>query len=149
MSNCEDTDFMYPMMADVYYPIVEQGAYGNLKKQWVFDRKIICNFGPIGTKILEEVKPNMTLTQEGLLLGRTKNDLRISSNKSHQSINNIIVTNIRTKEQDNIYLETSGPRSGKSTLYEIATHQPVIGAFGSSEYYKVLLRRSENQAGDL
>jgi len=149
MSNCEDTDFMYPMMADVYYPIVEQGAYGNLKKQWVFDRKIICNFGAIGTKILEEVKPNMTLTQESLLLGRTKNDLRVSSNKSHQSINNIIVTNIRTKEQDNIYLETSGPRVGKSTLYEIATHQPIVGAFGSSEYYKVLLRRSENQADDL
>jgi len=33
MESCEDTDFMYPMKADVYYPIVEQGL-GFLIKQW-------------------------------------------------------------------------------------------------------------------
>ena len=25
---CEDTDFIYPMKADVYYPIISQGEYG-------------------------------------------------------------------------------------------------------------------------
>ena len=44
MESCEDTDFMYPMKADVYYPIVEQGAYGNVQKTWVFNKTIICNF---------------------------------------------------------------------------------------------------------
>ncbi len=32
---CEDTDFIYPMKADVYYPIITQGDYGQPKKQWV------------------------------------------------------------------------------------------------------------------
>ena len=29
---CEDTDFIYPMKADVYYPIITQGGYGQPKK---------------------------------------------------------------------------------------------------------------------
>jgi len=148
VAECEDTDFLYPMTADIYYPLVEQGAYGNLKKQWVFDRMVVCNFTYASLKREEEVKPNLTLTQESILLGRVKNDLRISENKEHQAITNVIVTNIKTKSQE-LYLETSGPRSGKSTLYEIATHQPTMGPFGERQYFKVLLRRSENQASDL
>jgi hypothetical protein len=29
---CEPTDYIFPMLADVYYPIVEQGAYEMLKR---------------------------------------------------------------------------------------------------------------------
>jgi hypothetical protein len=146
---CEATDFTFPMLADIYYPIVEQGAYGNVKKQWVLNRSIACSFGPTGQAASEEVKPNVNITKENILLGRTKTDLRISDSNSRNSITNVIITNFRTKQQDNIYMETSGPRDGKSTLYEIASNEPVVGPFGNVEYYKVVLRRSENQAGDL
>lgn len=146
---CEATDFMYPMLADIYYPIVDQGAYGNLKKQWVLDRSIACNFGPTGQSASEEVKPNVNISKENILLGRTKTDLRIASNNARNSITNVVVTNIRTKQQNDIYMETSGTRDGKSTLYEIASNEAVVGPFGNVEYYKVVLRRSENQASDL
>jgi hypothetical protein len=146
---CEATDFMYPMLADIYYPIVDQGAYGNVKKQWVLNRSISCNFGPSGQAASEEVKPNVNITKENILLGRTKTDLRISDNNSRNSITNVIVTNLRTQQQSNIYMETSGPRDGKSTLYEIASTEAIVGPFGNVEYYKVVLRRSENQASDL
>jgi hypothetical protein len=46
-------------------------------------------------------------------------------------------------------METSGPRDGKSTIYEIASSEAIVGPFGNVEYYKVVLRRSENQASDL
>ena len=49
MDLCEETDFMYPMKADVYYPIVEQGAYGNVKKTWIFNKTVVCNFSKDGT----------------------------------------------------------------------------------------------------
>jgi hypothetical protein len=146
---CEATDFMYPMLADIYYPIVDQGAYGNLKKQWVLDRSIACNFGPTGQSASEEVKPNVNISKENILLGRTKTDLRIASNNARNSITNVVVTNLRTQQQSNIYMETSGTRDGKSTLYEIASNEAVVGPFGNVEYYKVVLRRSENQASDL
>lgn len=146
---CETTDFMYPMLADIYYPVVEQGAYGNLKKQWVLDRSITCNFSGAGDSASEEVTPNVNISKESVLLGRTKTDTRISSSNARNSITNILVTNIRTNQQNNIYMETSGSRDGKSTLYEIASNEPIVGPFGNVEYYKVVLRRSENQASDL
>jgi len=146
---CEPTDFMYPMLADIYYPIVEQGAYGNVKKQWILDRSVACNFAPTGQAASEEVKPNVNITKENILMGRTKSDLRISSTNNKNSITNVIVTNIRTAQQQDIYLETSGPRSGRSTLYEIASSEAIVGPFGNIEYHKVVIRRSENQASDL
>ncbi|NBO79311.1 MAG: hypothetical protein EBV27_06760 [Actinobacteria bacterium] len=52
---CETPDFAFPMLADVYHPIVEQGAYGNVKKTWVLDRTIACSFNAAGTAFKEEV----------------------------------------------------------------------------------------------
>jgi len=146
---CEATDFTFPMLADIYYPIVDQGAYGNVKKQWVLDRTISCNFAPSGQSAGEDVKPNVNITKESILLGRTRSDIRVSESKNNNSITNIIITNIRTPQQSNIYSETSGIRSGRSTIFEIATNEAIVGPFGNVEYYKVVLRRSENQASDL
>ena len=57
MESCEDTDFMYPMKADVYYPIVEQGAYGNVTKTWIFNKTVVCNFSKDGTVEEEAAQP--------------------------------------------------------------------------------------------
>jgi hypothetical protein len=149
IDSCSTTDFLYPLKADIFYPIVEQGAYGNLTKQWVLDRTIECNFAPTGTAWAEEVKPNPKINMEVLLLGRTKIDLRITSMKSRESVVNIILTNIRTAADSPIYLETAGPRSGKSTIFEIAANEPILNPFGEIDYYKLVIRRSENQATDL
>jgi len=146
---CEPTDFMYPMLADIYYPIVDQGAYGNVKKQWILDRSIACNFAPTGAAAGEEVKPNVNLTKEIILLGRTKSEIRLSGVNNRNSITNVVITNIRTNQQEDIYLETSGPRNGRSTIYEVASNEAIVGPFGNIEYYKVVLRRSENQASEL
>jgi hypothetical protein len=137
------------MQADVFYPIVEQGTYGNLKKQWILDRTIVCNLTPAGSAFGEEVKPKVNIVQEGLLMGRTKTDIRISTQESNNSITNVIVTNIRDRSGNPIHLETSGPRAGKSTIFEVATNEPYVGPFGSVEHYNLVLRRSENQAVDL
>ena len=93
--------------------------------------------------------PNINITQDKILLGRCKSDIRISSMEARNSITNVIITNIRDKNCNEIYKETSGPRSGKSTIFEIATHDPFAGPFGNVEYYKLIIRRSENQAVDV
>jgi hypothetical protein len=149
MPICESTSVIFPMLADIYYPIVDQGAYGNIKKSWVHDKTIACNFAPAGSAFKEDVKPNANITQESIMLGRVKNDIRFSSNDGKNSITNIIITNIKDARSNEIYLETAGPRAGKSTLFEVATIEPFMGPFGSAEYYKVVVRRSENQAADL
>lgn len=149
MAICETTDFAFPMQADIYHPVVDQGAYGNVQKTWILDRTIACNFNAAGTAWKEEVQPNVNITQEKLLIGRVKTDVRMSSISAKNSINNVIITNIRDKNGNPIYTETAGPRSGKSTIFEIATQDPFVGPFGNVEYYKLIIRRSENQAVDV
>lgn len=149
MTICETTDFVFPMQADIFHPIVEQGAYGNVKKQWILDRTVACNLTPAGSAFGEDVKPNVNITQELLLMGRTRTDVRISTQNAQNSITNVIVTNIKDRLGNPIYLETSGPRAGKSTIFEIATNEPYLGPFGSVEHYHLVLRRSENQGVDL
>lgn len=148
MSACcsESTDVIYPMLADIYYPSIEQSPYGNVVKEWMLDTTIACAFNPPSTKAAQEVQPNVNITVSGLLIGRTRKDIRISSTAAGNSITNVILTNIRDKNSNQIYIETSGPRAGKSTIFEIATNEPIVGPFGSVEYYKVVIRRSENQA---
>jgi hypothetical protein len=145
---CETTDFVYPLLADIYYPIVETGAYGNSKKTWVLDRTVACFFNPAGRKTKEDVNSQNKLELDSLVIGRVRNNLAESSNDSY-SLTNIIVANIRDKSGNLIYKESAGPRKDNSTIFEIASLNPVVGPFGKVEYYKVLVRRSENQAADL
>ena len=148
MESCEDTDFMYPMKADVYYPIVEQGAYGNVQKTWVFNKTVVCNFSKDGT-VDEEVRPNINITLKKVLVGRTKKDIRFSQEDNAGAITNVVITNIRTRNDVPLYVETSGVRSGRSTIYEIQSQSPIIGPFGEPDYYALAIRRSENQASDI
>lgn len=143
------TDFIYPLLADVYYPIVEQGGYGNIKKQWILDKTIACSFSAGGSANKEDVKPNVNITLDSILVGRTKSDIRISNQEAQNAITNVVITNIRDANCNPIYVETAGTRAGKSTIFEIATQEPTLGAFGSVEYYKLVIRRSENQAADV
>jgi hypothetical protein len=149
MTYCETPDFMYPMLADIYYPIVEQGAFGNVEKQWILDKTIACSLTPAGSALKEDVKPNVAIVQDFVLVGRTKTDIRISSQKSNNSMTNVIISNIKDKNGKPIYIETAGPRSGKSTIFEIGSLEPHVGPFGDADFYKLLLRRSENQAANL
>jgi hypothetical protein len=146
---CETPDFMFPMKADIFYPTISQNAYGSVEKDWIQDRTIASNFVSASADNVQEVKPNRVITESSLLLGRSKTDVRLSTRESKNAITNIIVTNIRDKNDNEIYIETSGPRTGKSTIFEVATVEPFVGPFGSTEYYKLVIRRSENQAATL
>lgn len=145
MNNCETTDFLYPMKADVYYPIITQNKYGQPQKEWVFDRTIVCNATSVGGAGEEDLKPEIILQYQNKLVARVKADPRISSNNEQNAISNILLVNIRDSGDFLIYKETAGPRSGRGTIYEVATVDPFVGPFQNIEYYKVVLRRAESQ----
>lgn len=147
MNSC-DVDFLYPMKADIYYPIITQNDYGQPNKNWVFDRTVACNATPVGGAGTEEIKPEVFLQYKDKLVARSKSDLRISDSNQLNAETNILITNIRNANDLLIYKETAGPRAGKGTIYEVGTLEPFIGPFGDIEYYKMLWRRSENQDVD-
>lgn len=142
---CPESDFMYPMMADIYYPIITQNQYGQPNKEWIFDRTIVCNAAGVGGAGEEEIKPEIFLQYKNSLIARSKEDIRISSKNEKNATTNILITNIRNNF-GLIYEETAGPRQGRGTIYEVATLEPFVSPFGQIEYYKMLWRRTENQA---
>jgi hypothetical protein len=144
--SCDQTDAFYPMKADIYYPIITQNAYGQPNKEWVFDRTISCNATPVGGAGTDELKPEVFLQYDGKLICRSRTDIRISSTETPNAITNILITNIRSTSEELIYKETAGPRMGRGTIYEVGTLEPFVGPFGNIEYYKMLWRRTENQA---
>lgn len=145
--NCESPSVIYPMYADIYYPSIDYSPYGNTVRTWSIDRTIIGNFTPMGAKAKEELVPNVNITQDTIILARVPKDVRIGLEGSQNAITNVLITDIRDRFESEIYLETAGPRSGQSTLFEVATQEPFINPFGVVEYYKLVLRRSENQGG--
>lgn len=149
MTTCEPMGFMFPMQADIYYPQVEQSSYGTVTKDWHLDRTIACSLTPAGTALKEEIQARVDLSQDSLLLGRSLTDLRFSSLNDGYALTDIVISNIKNSEGQELYVETSGPRKGKSTIFEIATIQPYTNPFGKVEFYKVVLRRSENQGTDV
>ena len=143
---CPGSDFLFPMKADLYYPIISQNAYGQPTKDWVFDRTIACNATTVGGRGNEEIKPAEFLQYDSKLMARTRLDPRVSSQDSNNAVTNILITNIRDANDVVLYKETAGPRSGRGTIYEVATVEPYLGPFGNIEYYKMVLRRTENQS---
>ncbi len=133
------------MKGDIYYPLITQTDYGQATKKWVLDRVIILNATPVGGAGQEDIKPEIFLQYDNKLIGRIKEDPRMSSTDGSNAITNILIANIRNAQDDLIYKETAGVRAGRGTIYELGTVEPMTGPFGSIEYYKLLLRRAENQ----
>jgi hypothetical protein len=143
--SCDTTDFLYPMLADVYYAIITQNEYGKAVKDWVFDRTITCNAQPITKRTQEEISPAVFLQSDGKLIARSRTDIRTSTKNSNTSITNILITNVRLPGDNIVYRETAGVRNGRGTIFEVATLEPFVGGLQSIEYYYMMWRRSENQ----
>lgn len=151
MSCCDDNkpDFMYPLLADIYFPIVEQQGFGDVKKTWILDKTITCQLSPIGKRSKNSVSTEELITIGQTLNGITKTDVRFSKSYGPTSITNIILSNVRGADNKSIYLETSGVRAGKPTLFEISSVEPMVNPFGRVDYYRIVIKRSENQGMDI
>ena len=146
----QNSNLLYPMKADIFYPNIGQGTYGNIEKQWMLDQTIDCYFAAAGLKNKDEQQNNrVAIIQSTLLLGRTKTDIRLPSSGGSTAATNVLITNILDSDGNSVYIETSGIRAGKSTLFEIGTISPFTGLFGKVEYYKLIIKRSDNQGIDI
>lgn len=146
---CGSKDALYPLQADIFYPEVSQGAYGNVTKVWQKDRTLVCSLGPAGSRFKEQLDPNVDISIENLLVGRFKEDIRLTQDDRGRAMTNIVVSNIKDINCNQVYVETAGTRNGEATIFEVATVTPHVGPFGTVEYYRVVLRRSENQGVDI
>jgi hypothetical protein len=142
---CETPDIVFPMTAEVFYPVVNQGAYGNVQEDWTLDKIVVGNF----VKAKSDLRANMFVQKDQILECRIKSDIRVSTNGSDYATLNVLVSNIKDRGGNEVYIERSGPRKGQSTLFEVVAQDPHIGPFGEIEYFELILRRSENQGTEI
>lgn len=139
----------FTMEADVFYASESQDKYGAIEKKWNYYDSITCTFY---TRDDDTNNNNFDYDDkkfyrlETRLFGRTNRDIRKSSSGMLYPLSHILVTSIRPAGTEDVYFyETNGDYVGKPTVFDIKMVQPYIGPFGSVEYFKVQLERSDTQ----
>ena len=146
MVDCEATDFIYPMKADVYYPIITQNNYGQANKEWVFDRTIKCSIISQmsgGAKTLAgEIKSNSgNFSYNSELLIRTGQDVQEKKNGTIYPITEILITNIKDSAGKLAWKE----KGNIPTQYELKTFIISFNPSHEIEFYRGFLSRSTKQ----
>jgi hypothetical protein len=130
------------MDLDIYYSSSLQDKYGAKNKDWGFDQTLR---GYVET-VSSEDKSKTFFEYKGKLVGRTKKDPRIDSDGLEHSVTDILITDIKdVKTGVEYYLETSGPRVGRSTLYELTAIEPFVDPFNRIEYWRIFLNKIDSQ----
>lgn len=144
MSICYDN--LFSMNLDIYYATESQDKFGKEIKEWTLDRTLSGYAEILGAVDKDGLKASQFFEYEGKLIGRTKEDPRISMQGINYPITSIIITNIVDKKTGlQFYTESYGDRSGESTIFEIMAVEPYVNPWNEIEYYKILFNRSDKQ----
>jgi hypothetical protein len=134
------------MKMDIYYSFEQQDKFGKEVKTWNLDRTLIGYAEILGAVDRDGLKNSQFFEFEGKLIGRTKEDPRVSLEGISYPITSIIITNIRDFSTEvEYYTESYGDRAGESTIFEIMAIEPYVNPWNEIEYYKILFNRSDKQ----
>lgn len=136
---------VFPLKGDIYYPTETQNSFGVVEKTWALDRTVRLGVAQTTNYKDQQIQPDQMFWEQDTLGCRLLVDPRISSGATSYAMTDVLVTNIRTDKDVAVYVETAGPRSGLSTAYEVSGVLPHVGPFGAVDYYKVTLKRSDDQ----
>ena len=140
------SDPFHNMKMDIYYSFEQQDKFGKEVKTWNLDRTLIGYAEILGAVDRDGLKNSQFFEFEGKLIGRTKEDPRVSLEGISYPITSIIITNIRDFSTEvEYYTESYGDRAGESTIFEIMAIEPYVNPWNEIEYYKILFNRSDKQ----
>jgi hypothetical protein len=134
------------MKMDIYYSTESQDKFGKEVKSWTLDRTIPGYAEILGAVEKDGIKASYFFQYTGKLIGRSKEDPRISLEGFNYPITSMMITNIvDVKTGKELYTESAGERSGQSTIFEVSAIDPYVNPWNDVEYYKILFNRSEMQ----
>jgi hypothetical protein len=130
------------MSLDIYYSTESQDDFGIEEKTWILDQTLLGYAEILGAVEKDSLKNNMFFEYQNKLIGRTKEDPRVSSEAIYYPITSILITNIRDANTGTmLYVRNDG----EPTIYEIAAVEPYVNPWNEIEYYKILFNRSDRQ----
>lgn len=136
----------FSMSMDIYYSRESQDKFGKEVKTWTLDRTEMGYAQKLGSVDKDGIKALQFFEYKDKLIGRIKEDPRISTENLNYPITSILITDIKdAKTGINLYVESFGIRSGDSTIFELMAVEPYINPWNEIEYYKILFNRSEMQ----
>jgi hypothetical protein len=137
------------MKCDIYYATEDQDKYGKVVKKWSQGNTLDCAL------YIEETTRNKDFAFEnqrffkldGFLVGRTKQDPRMSDVDSYFPMSHILITNIRGGicNEELFFYESTEAYEKIPTIYELRSCQSYVGPFSTIEYFKLTLERSDTQ----
>lgn len=134
------------MNLDIYYSTESQDKFGKEVKNWCYDRTVLGYAEILGAVDKDGLKAGQFFEYLDKLIGRTKEDPRLSLEGLYYPITSILITNIQDAKTGEIfYKESSGEREGEATLYEVMAVEPYVNPWNQIEYYKILFNRSDRQ----
>jgi hypothetical protein len=147
-------DILFPMTAEVYYAQTTQNDYGNIVKNWVFDRIVNCSViselsnrgfaGELKTK-------GQDLIYDSNAFFRTKEDLRKKTNGSYVPITGIAITNIKDPAGNDVWINgqnLSNSAGAIKTKYEIKTIVPTFNYDHTLRHFRLFISKSQIQKWD-
>jgi hypothetical protein len=144
MNSCGDS--LFSMNMDIYYSTESQDKFGKEVKSWMLDRTVLGYAEILGAVNRDGLKASQFFEYEGKLIGRAKEDPRVSMDGLNYPITSMVITNIvDAKTGTEFYTESYGDRSGESTIFEIMAIEPYVNPWNEIEYYKILFNRSDKQ----
>lgn len=134
------------MQLDVCYSTTTQNSLGELDRVWTYDRTVPCRVASNTNYKDQNIFPGQRMRILDQIDAQVPEDIRVDSFGSMHAMTDIFVCNIRAGCSDGaIYRETSGERTGDSTLYEVMGYMPHVDLFGQVDYIKIVLNRADEQ----
>jgi len=134
------------MNMDIYYSTEDQDKFGKEVKNWCLDRTVLGYAEILGAVDKDGLKAGQFSEYLDKLIGRTKEDPRLSLEGLYYPITSILITNIQDAKTGQVfYKESTDSNEQKPTVYELMAVEPYVNPWNQIEHYKILFNRSDRQ----
>jgi hypothetical protein len=144
-------EILFPMTAEIYYAQTSQTDYGNVIKDWNFNRVVKCSaitemsdrsfIGELKTK-------GKDFLYDSNIYFRTPEDIRKNSQGKYVPLTAISITNIKDSKGEHVWINGQNKLNSLEpvkTKYEIKTIVPTFNYDHSLRHWRVYLSKSEIQ----
>ena len=144
-------EILFPMKADIYYSNTVQTQYGNVAKEWIFDRQVKCSMitDMADRSFTDELKTKGTdFIYDSNAYFRCPEDIRKDKNGRYHPITAIAITNAVDPNGEKVWINGQNLRleeGAVSTKYEIKTIVPTFDFNHNLRHWRIFLTKTQNQ----
>jgi hypothetical protein len=139
------------MKADIYYSNTVQTQYGNVAKEWIFDREVKCSMitDMADRTFRDELKTKGTdFIYDSNAYFRCPEDIRKDKSGRYHPITAIAITNAVDPNGEKVWINGQNLRleeGAVSTKYEIKTIVPTFDFNHNLRHWRIFLTKTQNQ----